>query len=254
MCVELFILRDKVAVVTGAGKGLGKSMAIALAESGACVAVISRTQSEVEETAKEIRDNGGNALPLVVDVTKEVEVVGMVERVMSEYKSIDILVNNVGAFKGGPFIESTIEDWKKMLNINLTGTYLCSKIVGMRMIEKQKGKIINVSSALGVLGASGSSAYCVSKGGVIQLTRALAVEWAKYNINVNTIAPYSMETETTKSMMEDEKVKKAVLSKIPLKRLGQPSDLSCVAVFLAASASDYITGQVIFVDGGFSVQ
>lgn len=254
MCVELFSLRDKVAVVTGAGKGLGKSMAMALAESGASVAVVSRTQSEVEETAKEIRDNGGNALPLVVDVSREVEVVRMVEQVLSEFKSVDVLVNNVGAFKGGPFIESTVEDWKKMMNINLTGTYLCSKIVGMHMIEKQKGKIINVSSALGAFGASGSSAYCASKGGVIQLTRALAVEWAKYNINVNSIAPYSMETDTTKALLEDEKVKKAILSKIPLKRLGQPSDLSGVVVFLAASASDYITGQVIFVDGGFSVQ
>lgn len=254
MCVELFNLRDKVALVTGAGKGLGKSMALALSESGAHVAVVSRTQSDIEATAQEIRESGVKAVPIVADVTKQEDVARMVEKVFSELKTIDILVNNVGTYVFGHCLESSLEDWHKILEINLTSTYLCSKAVGKHMVERQRGKIINVSSALGVFGAGGSTAYCASKGGVIQLTRALAIEWAKYNIMVNSIAPYSMETEMTKTMLEDEKVKKAIISKIPMKRIGKPSDLSGVVVFLASKASDYITGQVIFVDGGFSVQ
>ena len=254
MCVELFSLRDKVALVTGAGKGLGKSMALALSESGAHVVVVSRTLSDIEATAREIQENGGKSLPIAVDVTKEEGVVRMVETILREFKTIDILVNNVGTFIGGPLLESSIEDWHKMLEINLTSTYLCSKVVGKHMVERQNGKIINISSALGIFGARDSGAYCASKGGVIQLTKALAIEWAKYNINVNSIAPYSLETEKTSTMLEDEKVKKALISKIPLSRIGQPSDVSGTVVFLASKASDYITGQVIFVDGGFSAQ
>jgi len=254
MCVELFSLRDKVALVTGAGKGLGKSMALALSESGAHVVVVSRTLPDIEATAKEIQENGGKSLPIAVDVTKEEGVVRMVETILREFKTIDILVNNVGTFIGGPLLESSIEDWHKMLEINLTSTYLCSKVVGKHMVERQNGKIINISSALGIFGARDSGAYCASKGGVIQLTKALAIEWAKYNINVNSIAPYSLETEKTSTMLEDEKVKKALISKIPLSRIGQPSDVSGTVVFLASKASDYITGQVIFVDGGFSAQ
>ena len=254
MCVELFSLRDKVALVTGAGKGLGKSMALALSESGAHVVVVSRTLSDIEATAREIRENGAKVLPIALDVTKEEGVVRMVETILREFKTIDILVNNVGTFIGGPLLESSIEDWHKMLEINLTSTYLCSKVVGKHMVERQNGKIINISSALGIFGARDSGAYCASKGGVIQLTKALAIEWAKYNINVNSIAPYSLETEKTRTMLEDEKVKKALISKIPLSRIGQPSDVSGTVVFLASKASDYITGQIIFVDGGFSAQ
>ncbi|MDO8141569.1 MAG: SDR family NAD(P)-dependent oxidoreductase [Candidatus Brocadiales bacterium] len=254
MCVELFSLKDKVALVTGAGKGLGKSMALALSESGAHVIVVSRTMSDVEATAREIQENGGKSLPIALDVAKEKDVVMMVETVLREFKTIDILVNNVGTFIGGPLLELSMDTWHKTLEINLTSTYLCSKVVGKHMVEKQKGKIINISAALGAFGARDSGAYCASKGGVIQLTRALAIEWAKYNINVNSIAPYTMETDMTKTMLEDEKIKKAIISKIPLKRVGQPADLSGVVVFLASKASDYITGQVIFVDGGFSVQ
>ena len=254
MCVELFSLRDKVALVTGAGKGLGKSTALSLSESGAHVVVVSRTLPDVEATAREIQENGAKALPIAVDVTKEEDVVRMVETILREFKTIDILVNNVGTFIGGPFLEFPVDNWHKMLEINLTSTYLCSKVVGKHMVEKQKGKIINISSALGVFGARDSGAYCASKGGVIQLTKALAIEWAKYNINVNSIAPYSLETEKTSAMLEDEKVKKALISKIPLGRIGQPSDVSGTVVFLASKASDYITGQVIFVDGGFSAQ
>ena len=254
MCVELFSLRDKVALVTGAGKGLGKSMALALSESGAHVIVVSRTLPDIEATAKEIRENGAKALSIAVDVTKEEDVVRMVETILREFKTIDILVNNVGTFIGGPFLEFSVDNWHKMLEINLTSTYLCSKVVGKHMVERKNGKIINISSALGIFGARDSGAYCASKGGVIQLTKALAIEWAKYNINVNSIAPYSLETEKTMTMLEDEKVKKALISKIPLSRIGQPSDVSGTVVFLASKASDYITGQVIFVDGGFSAQ
>ena len=254
MCVELFSLRDKVALVTGAGKGLGKSMALALSESGAHVIVVSRTLPDIEATAREIQENGAKALPIALDVTKEEDVVRMVETILREFKTIDILVNNVGTFIGGPFLEFSVDNWHKMLEINLTSTYLCSKVVGKHMVERKNGKIINISSALGIFGARDSGAYCASKGGVIQLTKALAIEWAKYNINVNSIAPYSLETEKTSTMLEDEKVKKALISKIPLSRIGQPSDVSGTVVFLASKASDYITGQVIFVDGGFSAQ
>ncbi|QQR66600.1 MAG: glucose 1-dehydrogenase [Candidatus Brocadia sp.] len=253
MCIELFSLRDKVALVTGAGKGLGKSMALALSESGAHVAVASRTQSDIEATAQEIQENGVKSIPIAADVTRQEDVDKMVEKVLTELNTIDILVNNVGTFLGGQFLESSLEDWRKMLEINLTSTYLCSKVVGRHMVERQQGKIINVSSVLGMFGAGSSAAYCASKGGVIQLTRALSIELAKYHITVNAIAPYTMETEMTKTMLQDEKLKNIIVSRIPLKRIGKPADLSGPVVFLASKASDYITGQVLCVDGGFSV-
>ncbi|KKO21232.1 MAG: putative gluconate dehydrogenase [Candidatus Brocadia fulgida] len=214
--------------------------------------MVSRTRSDLETTAHEIQDNGVQSIPIVADVTRQEEVNMMVEKVLAELKTIDILVNNVGTFLGGPFLEFSLENWHKMMEINLTSTYLCSQAVGKHMVGRQQGKIINVSSVLGLFGAGSSAAYCASKGGVIQLTRALAMEWAKYHVTVNALAPYTLETDLTKSMLENEKVKNIILSRIPLKRIGKPADLSGAVVFLASRASDYITGQVLCVDGGFS--
>lgn len=254
MCIEIFQLRDKTAIVTGASRGLGKSMATALAEVGANIVLVARGKEKLEEAAKEIADFGVRTLPIVADVSREEGAEAVVSRTIEKFGKIDILVNNVGTYIGKPIEESTLEDWYNLINTNLTSTYLCSRQVGKYMMERQRGKVINMAAALGALGIKNAAAYCASKGGVIQLTRALAVEWAKYNINVNAIAPGTMETEITKAMLEDPTVRKAVTGKIPLKRIGQPSDLAGVVIFLASESSDYITGQTIFVDGGFSIQ
>lgn len=254
MCMELFELRDKVALVTGASRGLGKSMAMALAEAKANIVAVARDPVRLQQATKEISDTGVKVLPITVDVTVPEEVDKLVSKVLSEFGKIDILVNNVGTYIGKPMVESTTEDWFSLVNTNLTSTYLCCRAVGRHMVERQKGKVINMAAALGALGANNAAAYCASKGGVIQLTRALAVEWAKYNICVNAIAPGTMETEITHTMLEDPAVKKAIVGRIPMKRVGQPSDLSGVVIFLAGSGSDYVTGQTIFVDGGFSIQ
>ncbi len=242
------------AIVTGASRGLGRSMAMALAEVGANIVLAGRTKETLEATSKEIADFGVKTLPVVADITRTEEAEAVVARALEKFGKIDILVNNVGTYIGKPIVESTLEDWHNLINTNLTSTYICSRAVGKYMIERQRGKVINMAAALGALGANNAAAYCASKGGVIQLTRALAVEWAKYNINVNAIAPGTMETEITKTMLEDPAVRKAVTGKIPLKRIGQPSDLAGVVIFLASQASDYVTGQTIFVDGGFSIQ
>ncbi|HCN18903.1 MAG TPA: hypothetical protein DIS73_01215 [Planctomycetia bacterium] len=254
MCMELFELRGRVALVTGASKGLGKSMAMALGEAGADIVMVARGPVKLAETEKEVADMGVRTLTVAADVTIPEDVDKMVSQALAKFGKIDILVNNVGTYVGKPIEESTTEDWFNLINTNLTSTYLCCRAVGKHMMERQRGKVVNMAAAIGALGARNSSAYCASKGGVIQLTRALAVEWAKHHITVNAIAPGTMETEITAKMLEDPKVRKALEGKIPMNRIGQPSDLAGTVIFLSASGSDYITGQTIFVDGGFSVQ
>jgi NAD(P)-dependent dehydrogenase (short-subunit alcohol dehydrogenase family) len=252
--MELFELRGQVALVTGASKGLGRSMSMALAEAGADVVMVARGPVKLAEAEKEVADMGVRTLAIAADVTVAEDVEKMVGKALAKFGKIDILVNNVGTYIGKSIVESTTEEWLDMINTNLTTTYLCCRAVGKHMIERKRGKVVNMAAAIGALGARNASAYCASKGGVIQLTRALAVEWAKHGITVNAIAPGTMETEITKKMLEDPKVRKAVEGKIPMKRIGYPSDLAGAVIFLSASGSDYITGQTMFVDGGFSVQ
>ena len=251
MVLDKFRLDGKVAIITGASKGLGKVMAIALAEAGADIVGAARNFSLLEGTKKEIENIGRKSLIIRTDITKQDEVEFMVKKSIEEFGKIDILVNNSGIAVDKPLIESTQKEWESVINTNLTGTFLCTQKVGKFMIEKGGGgKIINIASNFGVIGTANLVSYCVSKAGIIQFTRALAVEWARYNINVNTIAPGFFYTDLNAYAFENEKIRDAALKQIPFRRLGKFEELGPLVVYLASPASDYITGEVIFIDGG----
>lgn len=249
--LERFSLHGKVALVTGGGRGLGKAMALALAGAGADVAVAARTESEIEQTVKEIRELGRRAEGFKVDVASVKDVQEMVDRVCQVFGGLDILVNAAGMNIRKPFLEFTAEDWEHLIGVNLKGTFFASQAAARKMIGRGKGKIINVASLTSVIGIANISVYGASKGGVASLTRAMAVELAPYGINVNAIGPGYFKTAMTAPAFENKDFVSWVNSRIPLGRTGIPEDLAGATVFLASSASDYITGQVIFVDGGW---
>jgi NAD(P)-dependent dehydrogenase (short-subunit alcohol dehydrogenase family) len=243
-------LEGKVAIVTGSGRGLGRAMALALAEAGADLVVMSRTGAEIEETARTIEEMGRKALAFRADVTLPDEVDEVVRQTMDLFGRIDILVNNVGVATVKPLEEMTLKEWWDTLNTNLTSLFLFCKAAGPPMIVQRRGKVINVSSIDGAGGQAGLVAYCASKGGVIQFTRALAVEWAKYNIQVNGIGPGAFYTRPMAVVLDDEKLGPLRRKKIPLGREGRPDELGPLVVYLASSASDFMTGETIFIDGG----
>lgn len=243
-------LEGKVAIVTGSGRGLGKAMALALAEAGAHIVVAARTVEQIEKTASEVREMGCKAIAIPTDVTDSNLVQKMVDKAISEFGKIDILVNNAGITIDKWVLDLTEEEWCKVIATNLTGVFLCSKAAGKHMIEQKKGKIINIASVQGVSSMPTLAVYCASKGGVIQLTKVMALEWARYNINVNAIGPSYFETPMTAQVLANEKIRESILKGTPLKRFGQPKELGPLVVYLASEASDYITGQTIFIDGG----
>jgi NAD(P)-dependent dehydrogenase (short-subunit alcohol dehydrogenase family) len=243
-------LEGKVAIVTGSGRGLGKAIAVALAEAGADLVVISRTETEIEETARTIEMMGRKTLAFRADVTLPDEVDEVVRQTMDLFGRIDILVNNVGVAIVKPLREMTPEEWWNTLNTNLTSLFLFCRAVAPPMIAQGRGKVINISSIDGAGGEAGLVAYCASKGGVIQFTRALAVEWAKYNIQVNGIGPGAFYTRPMAVVLDDEKLGPLRRKKIPLGREGRPEELGPLVVYLASSASNFMTGETIFIDGG----
>jgi NAD(P)-dependent dehydrogenase (short-subunit alcohol dehydrogenase family) len=247
---ERMRLEGKVALVTGSGRGLGKAMAIALAEAGANLVVISRTSGEIEETARHIEKMGRKVLAFRADVTIPDEVDEVVKQTMDLFGRIDILVNNAGVALVKPLQEMTVEEWRNTLDTNLTSLFLFSKAVGPHMIARGRGKIINISSIDGAGGQAERVAYCASKGGVIQFTKALAVEWAKYNIQVNGIGPGAFYTKPMAVVLDDGKLGPLRRKKIPQGREGRPDELGPLVVYLASSASDFVTGETIFIDGG----
>jgi NAD(P)-dependent dehydrogenase (short-subunit alcohol dehydrogenase family) len=243
-------LEGKVAVVTGSGRGLGKAMALALADAGADLVVTARTGSEIEETAREIEKLGRKVLAVPADVTDPVRVDHLMKTTLERFGKVDILVNNAGIAIVKPLTELSLEEWRKTIDINLTSLYLCCKAIGPHMINRRQGKVINVSSVDGAAGKATLVAYCAAKGGVIQFTRALAVEWAKFNIQVNCIGPGAFYTERMAVVFDDEKLGPIRRKKIPVGREGRPDELGPLVVYLASSASDFMTGETVFIDGG----
>lgn len=248
MIGERLSLTGRTAVVTGSGRGLGRAMALALADAGANLVVTARTVSEIEATGHEVEARGQKALVTPCDVTKTNDVEAMVAKAVEIFGAIDILVNNAGGGRQRPVLEMTDEEWHWGIDLNLTSTFLCSRAVGRRMAAQGHGKVINIASGWGYRGRRNSTAYCASKAAVINFTRALAVEWSCYNIQVNCIAPgYFPLTDTQDEIEARERAVR--ISRIPLGG-GRPNDIGPLAVFLASNGANYLTGQTILLDGG----
>lgn len=243
-------LEGKVAIVTGSGRGLGRAMAVALADAGADLVVTARTEGEIEETAGTIQESGGKALAIPADITQPDHVEHLVKSTLERFGKINILVNNAGVAIVKHLTELSLEEWRRTLDTNLTSLYLCCKTVGSHMIAQRQGKIINITSIDGAAGKATLVAYCASKGGVILFTKALAVEWARFNIQVNAIGPGAFYTKPMSVVFDDEKLGAIRRKKIPLGREGKPDELGPLVVYLASPASDFMTGETIFIDGG----
>jgi NAD(P)-dependent dehydrogenase (short-subunit alcohol dehydrogenase family) len=243
-------LRGKVAIVTGSGRGLGKAMAIALADAGADLVVTARTVGEIEETAQQIQNIGRETLAVQADVTDPGQVDRLVRATIERFGKVNILVNNAGVAIVKHLTDLSLEEWRRTVDTNLTSLYLCCRAVGPHMIAQRQGKVINISSVDGAAGKATLVAYCAAKGGVILFTKALAVEWAKFNIQVNAIGPGAFYTERMAVVFDDEKLGPIRRKKIPVGREGRPDELGPLVVYLASSASDFMTGETVFIDGG----
>lgn len=248
---KLFDLSGRVAIVTGGSIGLGRQMAEGLAEMGANVVLCARKKERCEQAANELKQLGIKALGLECDVKNPEQIRNVVEETSSQFGHIDILINNAGAAWGAPVEEMKLEHWNKVIETNLTGTFLFSQAVGRFMVPQRRGKIINIASVAGLRGAPPefqAIGYHASKGGVIAFTKDLACKWGTHNIQVNAIAPGWFPTHMSEVAIE--RNREAFLKKIPLGRLGNEHDLKGAAVFLASDASNFVTGHVLVVDGG----
>jgi len=247
-------LKDKVAFVTGASQGLGEKIAASLAEAGANLVLISRRQSVLEEVARGIKQKYSvEILPLAADVTVKPEIEKALEEALRVFGKIDILVNNAGVTVKKDFFEVTEEEWDYVLNINLKGAYNCLQVVGKQLVKQKSGKVINMASFGSQFALVHSSAYCASKGGLVQLTKVLAAEWASHNVSVNAIAPGYIETDLVAEVMKKKTdLKDSIIHRTPMKRLGKPEEVASAVVFLASDAASYITGSVMSIDGGMS--
>ncbi len=256
---DIFDLTGKVAVVTGGGSGLGRANALAFARKGADVVIVDLNQTAAENVAAEVSNIGRKALAINTDVRSKIEVQKVVDLAIRSFGHIDILLNSAGiARMEGPAEDVSENDWDDIIGVNLKGTFLCCQAVGRVMVSQKKGKIINMASTDGQVGVPGELSYTASKGGVISLTKTLAVEWAKYNINVNALGPTDFETPMNSPFLHDKEWVKLAMSRIPLVRaraeFGQPEEITGAAIFLASEASNLVTGHVLNVDGGRTIE
>ncbi len=252
--MDLFSLRDKIAIVTGGNQGIGFAIARGLAAAGASVVIANRREPEGRLAAEKLAAEGLQAVAIPTDITQIDSIENLVSETLKRYKTIDILVNNAGVIVRKPPEEITEQDWDFIFDTNLKGMFFCCQAVGKEMIKRKQGKIINISSNVSRVAMPGRSIYSVSKGGVAQLTKVLALEWAQYGINVNALGPGPTYTDINRAYFEEhpEDVK-ARIESMPLGRMGETSDHVGAAVFLASKASDFITGENLLVDGGSTI-
>lgn len=240
--------KDKIAVVTGASRGIGRSISLALSAAGATIVAVDMDKAATDAIVAEITAAGGKALAVIGNVTVPEDAEKMIESAMNEYGRVDILVNNAGITRDGIFLRMKDEDWDAVLSVNLKGAFLCSRAASKVMTKQRFGRIINIASVVGQMGNAGQANYCASKAGLIGLTKSNARELAKRNITVNAVAPGFIATAMTDALPE--KVKAELMAQIPLERLGTADDIANAVLFLAAENSGYITGHVLSVNGG----
>lgn len=248
----MFKLTGKTAIVTGASRGIGEAIAKGFARAGADLVLVSRNIAALEELAKEINGFGRKALPIAADIGDPEAIQRTIDRTLEVFARFDILVNNAGI---SPVLkkaeEVTLKEWEEIVRVNLTGTFLFCQAAGRVMIQQGAGKIINMVSVGAVVGFQRQIAYCATKGGILELTKVLAIEWARHNIQVNAIGPAYLETELTKGMRESKIISENLLRRTPMGRFGKPEEIVGAALYLASDASSYVTGQTLFVDGGW---
>ncbi|MFH1714377.1 MAG: SDR family NAD(P)-dependent oxidoreductase [Candidatus Nealsonbacteria bacterium] len=247
-------LKNKVAIVTGARRGMGKTHAIALAKAGAKVVVADISKEDCEIVVKEIEKSKGEAISVKCDVTQKEEVDKMIKAAVDKWGRLDILVSNAGVAEFVPFLDMTEENWSRTLDINLKGCFLCNQAAAKVMTKQKSGTIVNIASvAMGQqgIGFPNIAHYCASKGGIVAMTEALAVELAPYNIRVNAVSPGMIETPMIGPMKQDKKSMEGIMARVPMRRVGKPEEVSNLVLFLASDDSSYMTGSAVVIDGGW---
>lgn len=247
-------LKGKVVIITGSRRGMGRAHALAFAKEGARVVVSDISLEDCQEVVDEIASQGGEAIAIKCDVTKKEEIEEMVRKTIEKWGRVDVLVNNAGICQFKPFLQLTEEDWERTIDINLKGYFLCAQRVAHEMAKQKSGVIINIASiAMGQVGVGfpNITHYCASKGGIVAMTEAMAIELAPFNIRVNAIAPGAIETPMIDPLKQDPKMMEATLARVPLHRVGRPEEVSNLVLFLASEASSYMTGSTVVIDGGW---